>query len=63
MSATWRLAVRALAVGLTTLLVQLQQSSSWSTAVVEAAVVAAVLAALEVLTPVNALVGFGKKAA
>lgn len=61
MSATWRLVLRAVLTGLTTLLIQLQQSSGWDTAVVEAAIVAGVLASLEALTPLNALVGLGKK--
>lgn len=57
MTPTIRLILRAVLVGVTTLLTQLQQSHGWSTALVEAAVVAAILAGLEVLTPLNALVG------
>lgn len=63
MSATTRLIVRAVIVGVSTVLVQLSNSSSWSTAVIEAAVVAGVLAAVEALTPVNPSVGLGKKVA
>ncbi len=62
MSPIWRLVLRAVLVGATTLLVQLQQSDGWSAAVIEAAVVAGVLATLEALTPLNQLVGVGKKA-
>ena len=61
MSATWRLVLRAVLAGATTLLIQLQQSHGWTAAVVEAAVVAGVLATLEALTPLNAAVGVGKK--
>lgn len=60
MTPTVRLVVRALVVGLTTLLTQLQQSASWDKAIVEAAVVGGILAGLEVLTPLNPNVGVGK---
>lgn len=55
-----RLALRALLAGLLTLGTQLQQSAAWDNALLRSAIVAAVLAALEVFTPVNAVVGPGK---
>lgn len=60
MTPTVRLALRALAVGLTTLLIQLQRSSSWDKSLIEAAIVSGVLAGLEYLTPLNPNVGPGK---
>lgn len=57
-----RMALRALAVGITTLLIQLQRSSSWDKSIIEAAIVAGVLAGLEYLTPLNPTVGPGKTA-
>lgn len=55
-----RLGLRAALVGVTSLLVQLQQSAAWDGALLRAAITGAVLAALEVLTPLNALVGVAK---
>ena len=60
MTPTVRLILRALLVGVTTLLTQLQQSHGYTTSLVEGAIVAAVLAGLEVVTPLNAVVGLGK---
>lgn len=62
MTPTVRFALRALAVGLTTFLTQLQQSASWDKSLLEAAIVAGVLAGLEYLTPLNPTVGPGKTA-
>lgn len=55
-----RLALRAVLVGVTSLLVQLQQSAEWDNALLRSAITAAILAALEALTPLNAVVGVGK---
>lgn len=55
-----RLALRALLAALLSLAVQLQQNAAWDNAVIRSAIIGAVLAALEVFTPVNAVVGPGK---
>lgn len=60
MNPTVRLILRALVVGATTFGVQLQQSTVWDSALLRAAIVAAILAGLEALTPLNAVVGPGK---
>ncbi len=60
MTASTRLVLRALVVGLTVFLTQLQQSSTWDKGLIEGAVVAGVLAGLELVTPLNASVGVGK---
>lgn len=60
MTPTVRLVIRALVVGLTVLLTQLQQSSGWDGAVWQSALAAGVLATLEYLTPLNPNVGVGK---
>lgn len=60
MSPSIRLALRAVLVGVTSLAVQLQQNAAWDTALLRSAIIGAVLAALEVFTPVNAVVGPGK---
>lgn len=52
-----RLVLRAVLAGLLTLGTQLQQSAAWDNALLRSAIVAAVLAALEVFTPLNAVVG------
>lgn len=62
MTPALRLAARAFAAGLTTFLVQLQQSATWDKSLIEAAIVAGVLAGLEYLTPLNTVVGPGKTA-
>lgn len=62
MTATWRLALRAVAVGLTSFLVQIQGSTAIDAAILKAAIVGGILAALEVLTPLNAVVGLNKTA-
>lgn len=54
---TVRLVIRAVLAGVTTFCVQLQGSTSWDAAVVKAAIVAAVLATAEALTPLNSTVG------
>lgn len=56
-----RLVLRAVAVGAGTAGSQLQASASWDSTVVRAAAIGGGLAALEVFTPLNALVGAGKK--
>lgn len=56
---TVRLVLRALVAGVMAGLVMLNTSSDWS-AVWKGAVVAGVLAACEVLTPLNPTVGVGK---
>lgn len=61
MSAMWRLVFRAVLAGVTTFCVQLQGSTSWDAAVLKAAIVAAILATAEALTPLNAVVGVGKE--
>lgn len=58
-----RLALRAVLVGVTSLVVQLQQNAAWDTALLRSAIIGAILAALEVFTPVNAVVGPNKTAA
>lgn len=55
-----RVALRAFAVGVGVALESLQASGSWDGAVVRGAIIAGSLAALEVFTPLNALVGPGK---
>lgn len=60
MSAPLRLALRALIAGLTVFLTQLQQSATWDKGLVEGAIVAGVLAGLELVTPLNPNVGVGK---
>lgn len=60
MSAPLRLALRALIAGLTVFLTQLQQSATWDKGLVEGAIVAGVLAGLELVTPLNPSVGVGK---
>ena len=60
LSPTARLILRAALVAVTSLLVQLQASATWDAALLRSAIVAAVLSALEVLTPLNSTVGFGK---
>ncbi|CAB4173794.1 hypothetical protein UFOVP1186_14 [uncultured Caudovirales phage] len=55
-----RLAVRALLVAVTAFLTQIQ-GSDWDAVTVKAAVVGAVLAAVEVFTPINPNVGPLKK--
>lgn len=62
MTPTIRLILRAVLVGVTSFLVQLQQSTNWDNALWRAAIPAAILAALEVLTPLNAVVGPTKNA-
>lgn len=52
-----RLVLRAVLVGLITLGEQLQQSAAWDNALFRSAITGAILAALEVFTPLNALVG------
>lgn len=60
MSAPLRLALRALIAGLTVFLTQLQQSTTWDKGLIEGAIVAGVLAGLELVTPLNPVVGVGK---
>lgn len=60
MTPSIRLALRALAAGLTVFLTQLQQSAAWDKSLVEAAITAGVLAGLEYLTPLNPHVGVWK---
>lgn len=57
-----RLALRAVLVGVTSLLVQLQASAAWDNALWRSAIPAALLAGLEVVTPLNATVGIAKTA-
>lgn len=54
---TVRLVLRAIIAGLLALGAQLQASDNWDGTLIRSAVVAAMLAALEYLTPLNALVG------
>lgn len=54
-----RLVARALIAGLTSFLV-LTKGQDWDWSIVGGAIVASVLAALEVLTPLNPNVGVGK---
>ena len=56
-----RLIARALVAGAAAFVAQLQASESWDAALLRSALIAAVLAAVEVLTPVNAVVGAWKK--
>lgn len=60
MSPSVRLALRSLIAGLTVFLTQLQQSATWDKSLIEGAIVAGVLAGLELLTPLNPAVGVGK---
>ena len=60
MTATTRLVLRAIVAGVTVFLTQLQQSSTWDKGLIEGAIVAGVLAGLELVTPLNASVGVGK---
>lgn len=60
MTPAFRLALRALIAGLTVFLTQLQQSATWDKGLVEGALVAGVLAGLELVTPLNPNVGVGK---
>lgn len=60
MNPSLRLVLRALAAGLTVLLTQLQQSTTWDKGLVEGAIVAGVLAGLDLVTPLNPSVGMGK---
>lgn len=62
MSPELRLVLRALIAGLTVFLTQLQGSTAWDAGLVKAAIVAGVLAVLELLTPLNAVVGLNKTA-
>ncbi len=55
-----RLVGRAIVAGLLSFLALLQASDSWDWSVVRAGLVGAVLAAVEVLTPLNATVGVNK---
>lgn len=55
-----RLILRAGVVFAATTLEQLRDSSTWTTALVTGAVIGGILAGLEVLTPINGLVGLGK---
>jgi len=57
---TVRLILRALLVGVASAAGQLQSSSSWDRSILVGAIVAGVLAAAEVLTPLNSTVGPGK---
>ena len=52
-----RLVGRAVVVGVSVLVAQLQAADHWDGALLRAAAVAGVLAAVEVLTPLNQLVG------
>lgn len=62
MNASVRLALRSLIAGLTVLLTQLQQSTTWDKSLIEGAITAGILAGLEYATPLNAVVGPGKDA-
>lgn len=55
-----RLILRAILAGVTTFATQLQQSTNWDRSLISGAIVGAVLAAAEVLTPLNASVGVAK---
>lgn len=55
-----RLASRSVLMGVTTMLVQLQGQASWDHALIRSAIVSAVLASMEVLTPMNGQVGINK---
>lgn len=61
MSPTVRLIVRAVLAGVVTAGTQLQQATSWNASLVAGACVGAVLAASEVLTPLNPAVGVAKQ--
>ena len=60
MNPSVRLVLRSLIAGLTVFLTQLQQSTAWNRSLIEAAITAGVLAALEYGTPLNPVVGPGK---
>lgn len=60
MTPGFRLALRAVIAGATVFLTQLQQSTTWDKGLVEGAIVAGVLAGLELVTPLNPTVGVGK---
>ena len=60
MSPTVRLIVRAILAGVVAFATQLQQSTNWDRSLISGAIVGAVLAAAEVLTPLNATVGVAK---
>ena len=59
---SFRLVLRSLVAGLTVFLTQLQQSSTWDKSLIEGAITAGILSALEYGTPLNAVVGLGKTA-
>ena len=59
---TLRLVLRSLVAGLTVFLTQLQQSTTWDKSLIEAAITAGVLSALEYCSPLDAVVGPGKSA-
>ncbi len=56
-----RLAGRALFAGVAVAVAQIQGSGDFSSSAIKAAAVAGALAAFEILTPINALVGLGKQ--
>ena len=58
-----RLVLRAILAAVTTFATALQQSTNWDRSLISGAIVGAVLAAAEVLTPLNATVGPTKPAA
>lgn len=60
-SPSFRMAARALIVAATTFLAQLQASDSWDASLLRSAIVAAFLAGLEYLTPLNPSVGKSAK--
>lgn len=62
MNASFRLALRSIVAGLTVLLTQLQQSTTWDKSLIEGAITSGILAGLEYATPLNAVVGPGKTA-
>jgi hypothetical protein len=57
---TVRLVLRAIIAGVLALAAQLQASDNWDATLLRSGIVAAILAALEYLTPLNQLVGPGK---
>lgn len=59
-SPTVRLIVRAILAGVVAAGTQLQQSTNWDRSLISGAIVGAVLAAAEVLTPLNPTVGVAK---
>ena len=61
MTPQFRLLARALVAGLLSFLTQLQASQAWDASLLRSAVVGAVLAGAEYLTPINARVGLGKR--